>query len=64
MAKKNKTIDNTAPENDALVDDVMEESEIEDLEDIEEVITEDEPEEDDADKKIHNLEEALLRSRA
>ena len=70
MAKKNKTKDKSALENDVLVEDVMEESEVEnltdpeDLEGIEEVITEDEPEEDDADKKIHNLEEALLRSRA
>jgi molecular chaperone GrpE len=64
MAKKNKTKDKSALENDVLVEDVMEESEVEDLEDLEEVITEDEPEEDDADKKIHNLEEALLRSRA
>jgi len=70
MAKKNKTKDKFALENDVLVEDVMEESEVEnltdpeDLEGIEEVITEDEPEEDDADKKIHNLEEALLRSRA
>jgi molecular chaperone GrpE len=64
MAKKNKTKDKSALENDVLVEDVVEESEVEDLEDLEEVITEDEPEEDDADKKIHNLEEALLRSRA
>jgi len=64
MAKKNKTKDKSALENDVLVEDVLEESEVEDLEDLEEVITEDEPEEDDADKKIHNLEEALLRSRA
>jgi len=64
MAKKNKTKDKSALENDVLVEDVMEESEVEDLEDLEGVITEDEPEEDDADKKIHNLEEALLRSRA
>ena len=64
MAKKNKTKDKSAPENDLLLEDVVEESEVEDLEDLEEVITEDEPEEDDADKKIHNLEEALLRSRA
>ena len=67
MAKKNKTKDKSALENDVLAEDVVEESEVEDLEDLEdleEVITEDEPEEDDADKKIHNLEEALLRSRA
>jgi molecular chaperone GrpE len=64
MAKKNKTKEKSALENDVLAEDVVEESEVEDLEDLEEVITEDEPEEDDADKKIHNLEEALLRSRA
>jgi len=64
MAKKNKSKDKSALENDVLVEDVVEESEVEDLEDLEEVITEDEPEEDDADKKIHHLEEALLRSRA
>jgi molecular chaperone GrpE len=64
MAKKNKTKEKSALENDVLAEDVVEESEVEDLEDLDEVITEDEPEEDDADKKIHNLEEALLRSRA
>ena len=64
MAKKNKTTDNLAPESDDCVEDVMEESGIEDLADVEEVITEDDSVEDDAEEKIHNLEEALLRSRA
>ena len=64
MAKKNKTTDNLAPESDNRVEDVMEESEIEDLLAEEEAITEDDPAEDNADEKIHNLEEALLRSRA
>ena len=64
MAKKNKTTDNSTPENDVLAEDVMEESGIEDLADVEEVITEDDSVEDDAEEKIHNLEEALLRSRA
>jgi molecular chaperone GrpE len=64
MAKKNKTKDNLTPENDVRAEDVMEESGIEDLADVEEVITEDDSVEDDAEEKIHNLEEALLRSRA
>ena len=64
MAKKNKTTDNPTPGNDVLAEDVVEESGIEDLADVEEVITEDDSVEDDAEEKIHNLEEALLRSRA
>jgi len=64
MAKKNKTTDNSTQENDVLAEDVMEESGIEDLADVEEVISEDDSVEDDAEEKIHNLEEALLRSRA
>jgi molecular chaperone GrpE len=64
MAKKNKTTDNSTPENDVRVEDVMEESGIEDPADVDEVITEDDSVEDDAEEKIHNLEEALLRSRA
>ncbi|MDC1108008.1 nucleotide exchange factor GrpE [Gammaproteobacteria bacterium] len=64
MAKKNKTTDNSTQENDVLVEDVMEESGIEDLADVEEVISEDDSVENDAEEKIHNLEEALLRSRA
>ena len=64
MAKKNKTTDNSTPENDVCVKDVMEESGIEDPADVDEVITEDDSVEDDAEEKIHNLEEALLRSRA
>ena len=64
MAKKNKTTDNPTPGNDVLAQDVVEESGIEDLADVEEVITEDDSVEDDAEEKIHNLEEALLRSRA
>ena len=64
MAKKNKTKDNLAPENDSSVEGVMEESELEELTDVEETLPEDELSEDDADEKIHNLEEALLRSRA
>lgn len=53
MAKKNKTTDNLAPESDNRVEDVMEESEIEDLVAEEETITEDDPAEDNADEKIH-----------
>ena len=64
MAKKNKTTDNLSPESDDRVEDVMEESEIEDLAGEEEPISEDYPAEDNAEEKIHNLEEALLRSRA
>ncbi|MDA9052400.1 nucleotide exchange factor GrpE [Gammaproteobacteria bacterium] len=64
MAKKNKTTDNLTPENDVRVEDVMEEPGIEDPADVDEVITEDDSVEDDAEEKIHNLEEALLRSRA
>ncbi|MDB9897601.1 nucleotide exchange factor GrpE [Gammaproteobacteria bacterium] len=64
MAKKNKTTDNSTQENDVLAEDVMEESGIEDLTDVEEVISEDDSVENDAEEKIHNLEEALLRSRA
>jgi molecular chaperone GrpE len=64
MAKKNKTKDNLAPENDSSVEGVMEESELEELTDVEETLPEDELSEDDADEKIHNLAEALLRSRA
>ena len=64
MAKKNKTTDNSTQENDVLAEDVMEESGIEDLVDVEEVISEDDSVENDAEEKIHNLEEALLRSRA
>ncbi|MDC1414684.1 nucleotide exchange factor GrpE [Gammaproteobacteria bacterium] len=64
MAKKNKTTDNSTQENDVLAEDVMEESGIKDLADVEEVISEVDSVEDDAEEKIHNLEEALLRSRA
>ncbi|MDC0128028.1 nucleotide exchange factor GrpE [Gammaproteobacteria bacterium] len=64
MAKKNKTTDNSTQENGVLAEDVMEESGIEDLADVEEVISEDDSVEDDAEEKIHYLEEALLRSRA
>jgi molecular chaperone GrpE len=64
MAKKNKTTDNLAPENNDRVEDVMEESGIEDFAGEEEAITGDDPAEDNAEEKISNLEEALLRSRA
>ena len=64
MAKKNKTTDNLTPESDDRVEDVMGESGIEDLAGEEKVISEDDPAEDNAEEKIHNLEEALLRSRA
>ena len=64
MAKKNKTTDNLAPESNDHVEDVMEESGIEDFVGEEEAITEDDPAEDNAEEKINNLEEALLRSRA
>ena len=48
MAKKNKTTDNSTPENEVRVDYVMEESGIEDLSDVEEVFTEYDSVEDDA----------------
>jgi len=64
MAKKNKTTDNLAPESNDRVEDAMEESGIEDFLGEEEAITEDDPVEDNAEEKINNLEEALLRSRA
>ena len=64
MAKKKKTKDNLAPENEVLAEDVIAESEIEDLADVQEALQEDELAEHDADKKIKSLEEALLRSRA
>ena len=64
MAKKNKTTDNLAPESDDHVENVMDESGIEDLAGEEKAILEDDPAEDNAEEKIHNLEEALLRSRA
>jgi len=64
MAKKNKTKDHSAPENEAPVEAMTEESEIAGLADFEEALPEDELSEVDADEKIDNLEEALLRSRA
>ena len=64
MAKKNKTEDHSAPENEAPVEAMTEESEIAGLADFEEALPEDELSEVDADEKIDNLEEALLRSRA
>jgi molecular chaperone GrpE len=64
MAKKNKIKSNSTSENDVLVEDMTEESEIEELGDVEEDLQEVELAEEDVDKKIYNLEEALLRSRA
>ena len=52
MAKKKKTKDNLAPENEVLAEDVIAESEIEDLADVQEALQEDELAEHDADKKI------------
>ena len=55
MAKKNKTTDNSTPENDDRVEDVMEESGIEDLAGEEEVISEDYPAEDNAEEIYKQL---------
>ncbi|MDO7543049.1 MAG: nucleotide exchange factor GrpE [Gammaproteobacteria bacterium] len=64
MAKKNKTTDKLAPESDDRLEDVVDESGIEDLAFEAKEISEVDPAEDNAEEKIHNLEEALLRSRA
>ncbi|MDA9869092.1 nucleotide exchange factor GrpE [Gammaproteobacteria bacterium] len=64
MAKKNKTTNKLAPESDDRLEDVVDESGIEDLAFEAKEISEVDPAEDNAEEKIHNLEEALLRSRA
>ena len=61
MAKKNKTKDHLAPDNEVLAEAIMEESEIEELADVGEALPEDEFSEDDADKKIHNLERGSFK---
>ena len=64
MAKKNKAKNNAGSDSEVLSEDRLEESELEELTDAEQAILEDESVEEDINEKIHNLEEALLRSRA
>jgi molecular chaperone GrpE len=64
MAKKNKAKNNSGSDSEVLSEDRLEESELEELTDAEQDILEDESVEEDINEKIHNLEEALLRSRA
>jgi molecular chaperone GrpE len=64
MAKKNKAKNNSASDSEVLSEDQVEESELEELTDVEQDFLDDESVEEDINEKIHNLEEALLRSRA
>jgi molecular chaperone GrpE len=64
MAKKNKAKNNSGSDSEVLSEDRLEESELEELTDVEQELLEDEFVEEDINEKIHNLEEALLRSRA
>ena len=64
MAKKNKAKNNSGSDSEVLSEDRLEECELEELTDAEQDILEDESVEEDINEKIHNLEEALLRSRA
>ena len=64
MAKKNKTKNNSASDSAVLSEDQVEESELEELTDVEQDFLDDESAEEDINEKIHQLEEALLRSRA
>ena len=64
MAKKNKAKNNSASDSEVFSEDQLEESKLEELTDVDQDLLEDESVEEDINEKIHNLEEALLRSRA
>ena len=64
MAKKNKAKNNSASDSEVFSEDQVEESELEELTDVEQDFLDEESVEEDINEKIHNLEEALLRSRA
>ena len=64
MAKKNKEKNNSASDSEVFCEDQLEESKLEELTDVDQDLLEDESVEEDINEKIHNLEEALLRSRA